>query len=338
MKKGRFYLFQTYARAIATPAPKVDIQKRSVSLRSRIIHEWSKGDVAIDRAERRPVTIILPVRLMDVSVDEDLNRIIRIVQTIPSDLYEVLIVDDGSSCDNYEKLCSIAIENSVGIIRTDGCGGEFSIGRARDFGAMHSRTRFILFHDIDFLMDSRSYRCLLEELDFHHMWHNPFCFFAVPGAYLSQQYSDVYIEAISNGNIDQADLQVLEAVRKKDKSKVINFTMAISAIMVDRRFFIAMGGHDKSFVGHGAEDFELMHRLAQYDPRPPLPRGYNVNLRSNQTSLYLGFRAYFAKYGKPLFERGLCFKHIWHPPRGEVGYYANKNQEIISDALLRWLD
>jgi predicted glycosyltransferase involved in capsule biosynthesis len=108
--------------------------------------------------------------------------------------------------------------------------------------------------------------------------------------------------------------------------------LASSAIVVHRRTLLAHGGHDPAFTGHGAEDFELMHRLSQSRPRGQRPSDYHVDYGARRADEG-GFRAYFARYAEPLRDRGIHLAHAWHPPRREdPRYYEARRRNF---ALLR---
>ena len=326
-----------FGLASITPPPNIDLEKHANRLRERL---WPQLDVLVEKdyLENTLVTAIVPVRLQPKTVEDDLARIKRIGMTLPRDVFDLLIVDDGSSCIGSMQLKDLAAKISARLVSTNASDVEFSIGRARDLGVNAARTPFVLFHDIDFLMDPASYLRLVDEIRLQDMWHNPFRFLALPGAYLSEEFTHQYLGLFDANRTSEAERLAWAALVRDDRSSVINFTMAISAILVRRSLLLAIGGHDQSFAGHGAEDFELMHRLAQYDPRPPLPSGYCYNLRSNQTRFFVGFRAYFALFGRALFDREICIKHLWHPPRGDVNYFNNENQNRISEYMKRWLD
>jgi predicted glycosyltransferase involved in capsule biosynthesis len=96
-----------------------------------------------------------------------------------------------------------------------------------------------------------------------------------------------------------------------------------------------MGGHDERFEGHGAEDFELLHRLSRHYPiRKELPRDYSMNTGSGPIKEYRGFRAYFSLYGDSCYREGLCLVHLYHPKRKIFGYYKHrKNFRLLKKIM-----
>ena len=285
-------------------------------------------------SENPIITAVIPVRLsMDWLYDEP-ERIARIIATLPAG-YVPLIVDYGTAEERAGELRNLATATSTKLVRVETGDEPFSVGHARDIGTQHAQTPLILYHDIDFLMSPRSYERVLEETRLRGMPGNAYAFFALPGVYLTEEFTRRYLELFAEGDAAFADTVLHDAVMRRDRSLYENHTYAISAIVASRYHLLAIGGHDKSFVGHGAEDFELLHRLASYAPRGPRPGTYYLNTRNNSISRYEGFRAHFALYGIDLFQRGLQVAHLWHPRRQDSAYVAPmaENQERVSQAM-----
>lgn len=292
-------------------------------------------------SKRRPVlsenpliTAVIPVRLSADRLYDEPERIVRIIATLPKG-YVALIVDYGTAEDRAGELRAVADATGTQLVRVEAGDEPFSVGHARDIGTQHAETPLILYHDIDFLMSPRSYERVLEETRLRGMPDNAYTFFALPGAYLTEDFTKRYLALFAEGEAAFADTLLHDGVMRRDRTIFENHTYAISAIVASRYHLLAVGGHDKSFVGHGAEDFELLHRLASYAPRGPRPGTYYLNTRSNSISRYEGFRAYFALFGIDLFQRGLQVAHLWHPRRQDSTYVAPmaENQERVSQAM-----
>lgn len=290
------------------------------------------------------ITAVIPVRLsMDRLYDEP-ERIARIVATLP-DSYVPLIVDYGTPEERAGELRDLAAATGTRLVRVETGEEPFSVGHARDIGTQHAQTPLILYHDIDFLMSPRSYERVLEETRLRGMPDNAYTFFALPGAYMTEDFTRRYLELFAGGEAAFADTLLHDGVMRDDRTVYQNHTYAISAIVASRYHLLAIGGHDKSFVGHGAEDFELLHRLASYGPKGPRTGNYYLNTRRNAILRYEGFRAYFALYGIDVFQRGLQMAHLWHPQRQDASYVTpmTENQERVSgimeayDAGATWL-
>lgn len=290
------------------------------------------------------ITAVIPVRLSTDRLYDEPERIARIVATLPSG-YVPLIVDYGTAAERAGELRDLAAATGTRLVRVETGDEPFSVGHARDIGTQHAETPLILYHDIDFLMSPRSYERVLEETRLRGMPENAYTFFALPGAYLTEDFTQRYLALFAEGEAAFADTLLHDGVMRDDRTVYQNHTYAISAIVASRYHLLAVGGHDKSFVGHGAEDFELLHRLASYGPKGPRTGNYYLNTRRNAILRYEGFRAYFALYGIDVFQRGLQMAHLWHPQREDASYVTpmTENQERVSsimeayDAGASWL-
>jgi predicted glycosyltransferase involved in capsule biosynthesis/tetratricopeptide (TPR) repeat protein len=295
-------------------------------------------------SENPIITAIIPVRLSTDRLYDEPERIARIIATLPHG-YVPLIVDYGTAEERAGELRDLAAATGVKLVRAETGEEPFSVGHARDIGTQHAETPLVLYHDIDFLMSPRSYERVLEETRLRGMPDNAYTFFALPGAYMTEAFTERYLALFARGEAAFADTLLHDGVMRDDRSVYQNHTYAISAIVASRYHLLAIGGHDKSFVGHGAEDFELLHRLASYGPKGPRTGSYYLNTRRNSIQRYEGFRAYFALYGIDVFQRGLQMAHLWHPQRQDATYVTPmvENQERVSgimenyDAGTSWL-
>ncbi len=295
-------------------------------------------------SENPIITAVIPVRLSSDRLYDEPERIAQIIATLPKG-FVALIVDYGTGEARAAELREVADATGTQLVRVETGDEPFSVGHARDIGTQHAKTPLILYHDIDFLMSPRSYERVLEEARLRGMPGNAYTFFALPGAYLTEDFTQRYLALFAEGEAAFADVLLHDGVMRRDRTIFENHTYAISAIVASRYHLLAVGGHDKSFVGHGAEDFDLLHRLASYTPKGPRTSTYYLNTRKNSILRYEGFRAYFALYGIDVFQRGLQVAHLWHPRRQDTTYVApmTENQERVSKAMsdydegLSWL-
>jgi predicted glycosyltransferase involved in capsule biosynthesis len=95
-------------------------------------------------------------------------------------------------------------------------------------------------------------------------------------------------------------------------------------MVLNKHHLLSIGGHDESYYGHGAEDFELLHRITEEYPISERPIDYSVNTGSGPISSYRGFRAYFALYGEPAVNSETILVHLYHPKRKGWGYYKHR--------------
>jgi predicted glycosyltransferase involved in capsule biosynthesis len=202
-------------------------------------------------------------------------------------------------------------------------GEPFSIGRLRDGGAAAAPHGLVLFHDVDFFAPPGVYRQLKAALAGRLSRElSDGGFLCLPVAFLSR------IGTVAARGLDDRRWGGLVSPWARRLGLVDRLVMASSAIVVDRRVLLAEGGHSTAFTGHGAEDFELMHRLAMARPRGPRPPDYPVDYGSRGAHRG-GFRAYFARYAAPLAAEGLHLAHAWHARREEdPRYYAEQRHNF----------
>ncbi|KSV67527.1 hypothetical protein N183_32200 [Sinorhizobium sp. Sb3] len=278
------------------------------------------------------ITAIIPVRLSADKLYDEVERIERIVATLP-DAYTALIVDYGTGGIRSGELTTVARKCGVELVRVETGDEPFSVGAARDIGTQHAKTPLVMYHDIDFLMSRETYLKIIAECRLRGMPDNAYAFFALPGAYLTEDFTGRYLALLASGDGAYADMLVHDGLMRHDKTIYDSNTYAISAIVANRYHLLAIGGHDRSFKGHGAEDFELMHRLTSYYLKGPRTKDYYKNTKSNSILSYEGFRAYYALYGIELFQRGIIIAHLWHPRRKDIGYVGTNNQTRVSDVM-----
>jgi predicted glycosyltransferase involved in capsule biosynthesis len=279
-------------------------------------------------------SIIIPIRSKKI-LDENLTRLKRILSVVPHD-FEIVVIDDGSS----KKVSQYLKELSFG-----GFGGSgfryiylatrwrrFSLARARNAGAREASSDVIFFHDVDFLGSQQVYNSIIQEIETQNIIARPDVFFCVPVGFLTTEGSAIYLEDMKNNHND--DFWSLKNY-SKDSCEYLKFlVLGSSGIVCNRQHFLKIGGHDERYDGHGAEDFELLHRLSNIYPIAQKPIDYSVNMGSGTIKEYKGFRAYFALYGQSCKNKGIALVHLYHPKRKTWGYYqSRRNFEMLKSLM-----
>lgn len=244
----------------------------------------------------------------------------------------IIVVDDTSDpallAETREVLASRP--NARHVLSPETASLPFTIGRLRDRGALEAEDGHIMFHDVDFTAPRRCYRRLLAWIDQSDLATNRKAFACVPVAFLTAGGTAAYVAAPGR----------TWTMLATNAARTAGFTQRTvygsSAIVLHRRRLLEIGGHNPAFVGHGAEDFELLHRLTVDYPQGPRPDSYHVDQGSRSRSRQ-GFRAYFGRYGAPLHKAGIHLVHLWHPARREdARYYQHKRQNFaLLEQLLR---
>ena len=159
-------------------------------------------------------------------------------QVYPRDLYEVIVVDDGST----DETATVADGRGVKVIRIPPSGP----GAARNRGVEKAKGDLLLFTDADCLPDPGWIRALVRPFDDPQVA-------AAKGIYRSDQRS-------WTARFVQAEYE--SRYRLMARRESIDFVDTYAAAY-RRRAFEEVGGFDESFPGASVEDQELSFRLAE---------------------------------------------------------------------------
>ena len=277
----------------------------------------------VDSANDIPeISIIIPVRINSLN-DNSLIRLKRLLQIIPSN-FEIIVVDDGS----LGKISKIIRQ----IVATRSYGSSvyhylptfwkiFSLARARNAGLYLASHQIIILHDVDFIGTDQIYLNIAQQVKNFDLINQKYKFFCVPIAFLTKIGTENYIKNFESNKNDNYWL-FEEDLYGDDNLKFI--VEGSSCIVANKNHLLEIGGHDNDYIGHGAEDFELLHRLSQYFPIGVKPEQYSKNTGSGFIKEYVGFRAYFALYGKEVRKNGCMLVHLFHKKRKSFFYYRHK--------------
>lgn len=276
------------------------------------------------------ITLIVPLRIQR-RPGRTWRRLAEILSSVPAG-FSVIVVDDTAERGVRATTAAIVarfpaarhLHHAATVKET------FSIGRLRDVGAEAASHGPVLFHDVDFFAPRAVYLRLAAHWSERGLAQVDGAFACVPVAFLTP---------LGTGAARLAPDRlwpVLDRPAVRIVGLVDRVVAGSSAILIERGTLIEAGGHDPALTGHGAEDFELMHRLSLHYPRGPRPPDYALDLGSRSDE-ERGFRAYFARYGAPLLAEGICLAHAWHPRRREdARYYAAREENFARlDARLR---
>jgi predicted glycosyltransferase involved in capsule biosynthesis len=279
------------------------------------------------------ITLIIPLRLTAGTHEGEL-RLRRLCATVPRDLYDILISDYGTE-GRYAGPIRALAATGIEVASHPSPGRLFSIGHARDFGVQMARQRVVLFNDIDFFGTPDMYRRIHAEVLRRNIAENVLDFFCVPVLFLTEEGTGSWFRTMEEG---KSFLEHTDVDRLEDAAALIQSTaFGSSAMVINRHHYLSLGGHDPKFSGHGAEDYDLLHRLAALAPMGPRSNDYYTDYRTNSVRKYWGFRPFFALYGLEPFARGLWLVHLWHPRRKEKGYFRpGQNTRLLRRLMLRF--
>lgn len=278
------------------------------------------------------LSVIIPIRAFYISSDE----VIRLKLLLPKfgDGYEVIIVQDRCSKEVKKEIIKLRIEaknKNIIIVNNYSLNKKFSLSKLRNLGAKKASAKCIMFHDVDFIGTSQTYKKIIDYLEIIKLDNNPQNFFCIPVVFLEKNYSRYITELLKNNEEKLERLK--ECQLKKDYIKF--YVRGSSCIVLNKKDFKTIGGHNQRFKGHGAEDFELLHRLGERFPIADKPPDYSVNVGSGTTERYIGFRAYFSLYGIEAEENGCFLYHLWHGKRLTPKYYNHKKNFSLLKKMMQ---
>ncbi len=207
-----------------------------------------------------PVSVVVPYYEAPDALDLTLAALER--QTYPRDLFEVIVVDDGSSVP-LEPPVSSPLD--VRVIHQEDLG--FGLARARNNGARAARHPILVFLDCDMLPEA-------GWLAAHARWHHMAGDLLTLGFRAHVDVGGIDAATVRNRTGALADLF---RGRRVDRPEWIEFHMSRTDELtmesddlfrvvtggnlgVGRRFFDHIGGFDESFNRWGMEDTEFGYR------------------------------------------------------------------------------
>ncbi len=207
-----------------------------------------------------PVSVIIPYYQTPVEI---LERTLAALegQIYPRDLFEVLIIDDGSQ-PPLASPPSTALD--IRVVRQERCG--FGLARARNTGARAASHNILLFLDSDMLAEA-------DWITMHARWHH-----AVSDALTLGMRNCVAIDGIDAETIrhrkgslhdlfvDQSmDSPWIEGVSLRSRDPLSRTDDLFRETTggnfgIGATFYWSVGGFDESFTRYGAEDTEFGYR------------------------------------------------------------------------------
>ncbi len=225
-------------------------------------NDWSQ--VAVEPLDTfvptMPVSVIVPYYQTSA---ETLARTLAALegQTCPRNLFEVVIVDDGSEPPLSRPRPTPL---NVKVVRQERCG--FGIARARNTGARAAAHDILLFLDSDMLVEA-------DWIAAHARWHHVISDVLTLGSFSHVAVDDLDAETIRcrAGSLQDlfsdrpADPYPIEGLMRRTddlttRADDIFHAMAGGNFGIGKSFYRLVGGSDESFALWGAEDTELAYR------------------------------------------------------------------------------
>ncbi len=152
-----------------------------------------------------------------------------------------------------------------------------------------------------------------------------------------EMYPCLYLTKEETERFDGDFQGCLESFLRGENHRVEGIALASSCLLLNREWFLQLGGFDEQFVGHGGEDLELIDRLTRHYPIGPRPADYGLNIKAQHPGDYQGFRRYFSYYALPHLFAGRFLVHQWHPRPLTHPYHKRRagNDQLLEQMLSR---
>ncbi|WP_258224670.1 galactosyltransferase-related protein [Aeromonas sp. HMWF014] len=247
------------------------------------------------------------------------NRLDALVECIGESAWDIYIPTN--------RLSLINSEGNLKVISDNQSYAEYSPGQARNYAVAKSSSKMIFMMDVDLLwapklafeLESRCIKCKQIDMSGFEMY---------PCLYLTEEETERF----------DGDFQgCLESYLRGENHRVEGIALASSCLLINREWFLQLGGFDEQFVGHGGEDLELIDRLTRHYPIGPRPDDYALNIKAQHPGDYQGFRRYFSYYALPHLFAGRFLVHQWHPRPLTHPYHRRRagNDQLLEQMLSR---
>ena len=268
------------------------------------------------------LSIIVPIEI-DNATRFRINRLRYIISLFQDqNSIEIVVVNSGKQKKYKEQIKFLCknVDNSKYI----SCQMPeiYSAAQARNIGVLGAEGDYILFFDVDLWVDKSFLdKVLMDIASFKRVEQ----YAIYPCYYLNEIFSKKIEQNYENIDFSEIKLRYLKGYN----DQVLYLAVNTSTLLINKKHFNSIGRYNEDFVGHGYEDFELIHRL--YTEYPIIDRkdDYIIDYKTNFPADYQGFRKYFAYNALPNFFEDKCTIHLWHPRPLTKKYYKHRTQNAI---------
>lgn len=237
-----------------------------------------------------------------------------------------LVVDDGSdiiASNNAKMICKL---NKFNYLYINSREDNFSLARSRNVGAMYAKTNYIAYEDIDLCPYDGYYNDLLQEIE-NHLNDSDDDFISIPVIYLTDRYSQEYLKNPINKR-----KEFIQRLYQGDNNWYLFIMPASSVIIINRYYYLTIGGQNEKFNGWGLEDLEFAYRITRLSKKFHSPTNYKKLITSpfSRQFDYNGWRVQYRLHGELCYRKNIILFHIYHPIDNE---WRNKEEHKNNEKL-----
>ena len=232
----------------------------------------------------------------------------RALDFLKPSIVNFLVIDDGSAAEDAECLKSVCAEIGFDYIRVESGKDVLCLAKARNKGASVSQSKFIMFEDVDLFPYPGFYHDILNEIQIQGLDRHSNRFLTVPCLYLGEEATksalsgslsknEILHDHVTGGHMVQTSLP------------------ASSVLLINRMFYLSIGGSNEMFTGWGLEDLELAYRLVRGASKFMSPKDHAWLIEGGYATntAYRGWRAQFRLHGELLARKSIYIFHAYHP-------------------------
>lgn len=273
------------------------------------------------------LTVVLPIRMSSNRLDLlERLELVKLDHDVPNDI-SFLVVDDGSPRDCSEKIKEKAEELGFSYVRLNTDSMPWCLARARNFSAMLSNSKYIMYQDVDLMPYEGFYNSVLTEIKISNMENDISEFLMFGVVYLNEEASKDFSLNPSVENKERYINKLYE-----NSCEIEKFSTGTSVTVFNREYYLIRGGQNEQFVEWGYEDIEFMLRCIRVNKKFPLPDNFLDDYRNfSQISEYNGWKSVYRLFGDMTFSKGKCMFHYWHPvyPFSRYQLGKERNRKIF---------
>ncbi|WP_303596576.1 glycosyltransferase [Colwellia sp. 1_MG-2023] len=281
----------------------------------------------------KEISVIVPVRIQD-SRSDIIERLAFCIRPEAKNI-EYIIVDDGSLPDDalmLKKRCKAL--GMIYVCTHASNASLFNLARARNLGAQSAKGTYVLFLDVDLIPYPGFYDDLKIEIELIALNNNTDLFIMCPVVYLNDAgYAEYQKHPKHLKKYFASELLI-----QGDVNRVEKYSHGTSCILVNRCYYLSIGGQNEKFSGWGYEDYEFTTRLMNLARLFPKPTKYEsmvgnfMNIRE-----YKGWKAEYRLYGARLALKSMYLIHVPHNEDGGFKSNVKNNQTLLNQSLkIEW--
>lgn len=275
-------------------------------------------------SEKALLTVIIPIRAT--KSRDIIERLSYCLQDefLDRNKVDFLAIDDGSDVELSKKILKTCEVNEINYIYLDTKNRPFSIARARNIGAIYSKSKYIMFMDVDLFPYNGFYNELLNEIQVQNLNQYANDFIMVGVIYLTEVEGN---KLFFNTRPELRKNVIIQKLLEDDFECIEKFSTGTSVNLYNRHCYLSHGGNDEDFEEWGYDDLEFNLRIIRDSHKFPFPSDIGLDYKNFRTiNEYKGWKSIYRLFGDITFQKGIILTHIWHKVDGNGSYMKGKEK------------